>query len=142
MGSSPVAVIIFHIQNIDVFHCHHMYTECGYKILPEYQNKEWIDPTSEAFDALQRIVSDKNLLNDLKHFVCFSYTRVLEIYHVLYNKCMPKSLYFSFSGMVCGSQLAAIDFNLGANLELSGRENLFFENYQNMVYETNKSKQG
>ena len=119
-----------------------MYTECGYKILPEYQNKEWIDPTSEAFDALQRIVSDKNLLNDLKHFVCFSYTGVLEIYHVLYNKCMPKSLYFSFSGMVCGSQLAAIDFNLGANLELSGRENLFFENYQNMVNETNKSKQG
>ena len=28
--------------------------------------------------------------------------------------------------MACGSQLAAIDFNLGANLELSGQENLSF----------------
>ena len=39
---------------------------------------------------------------------------------------IPKSLHFSFLGIVCRSQLAAIDFNLGANLELSGRENLSF----------------
>ena len=103
-----------------------MYTECGHKILPEYRNKQWIDPTSKALDALQRIVLDKHLLNDLKHLVCFSHTGELEIYHALYNKWVPKSLHFSFLGMVCRSQLAAIDFNLGANLELSGRENLSF----------------
>ena len=118
--------IIFHIQNIHVFHSHHMYRECGHKILLEYRNKRWIDLTGEAFDALQRIVLDKNLLNDLKHLVCFSHTGELEIYHALYNKWVPKSLHFSFLGMVCRSQLAAIDFNLGANLELSGRENLSF----------------
>ena len=118
--------IMFHIQNIHVFHGHYMYTECGHKKLPEYPNKQWIDPTSEAFDALQRIVLGKNPLNDLKHLVCFSHTGELEIYHALYNKWVPKSLHFSFLGMVCRSQLAAIDFNLGANLELSGRENLSF----------------
>ena len=68
-----------------------MYKECGHKILPEYRNKQWIDPTSEAFDALQRIVLDKNLLNDLKHLVCFSHTGELEIYPTLYNKSVPKS---------------------------------------------------
>ena len=118
--------IIFHIHNIHVFHSHHMYRECGHKILLEYRNKRWIDLTGEAFDALQRIVLDKNLLNDLKHLVCFSHTGELEIYHAVYNKWMQKSLHFSFLGMVCRSQLAAIDFNLGANLELSGRENLSF----------------
>ena len=118
--------IMFHIQNIHVFHGHYMYTECGHKKLPEYPNKQWIDPTCEAFDALQRTVLDKNPLNDLKHLVCFSHTGELEIYHALYNKWVPKSLHFSFLGMVCRSQLAAIDFNLGANLELSGRENLSF----------------
>ena len=47
-----------------------------------------------------------------------------------------------FFGMVCRSQLPAIDFNLVANLELSGQENSqFFKNCQNMVYKTNKSKQ-
>ena len=39
---------------------------------------------------------------------------------------MPKSLHFSFLGMVCRRQLAATHFNLGTNLELSGRENLSF----------------
>ena len=48
--------IRFHIQNIHVFHGHHMYTECGHKILPEHRNKQWIYPTNEAFDALQRTV--------------------------------------------------------------------------------------
>ena len=75
---------------------------------------------------MQRIVLDKNLLNDLKHLVCFSHTGELEIYHASYNKWVPKSLDLSFLGMVCRSQLAALDFNLGANLELSGRENLSF----------------
>ena len=63
--------IIFHIKNIHVFHGHHMYTECGHKVLPEYRNKHLIDPTGEAFDALQRIVLDKNLLNDLNIWFAF-----------------------------------------------------------------------
>ena len=58
--------------------------------------------------------------------VCFSLAGELEIYHALYNKWVPKSLHFLFLGMLCRSQLVAIDFNLGANLELSGRENLSF----------------
>ena len=77
-----------------------MYAECGHKILPEYRNKQWLDPTSEAFDAFQRIVLDKNLLNDLKHLVFFSLAGELEIYHALYNKWVPKSLHFSFLGML------------------------------------------
>ena len=83
--------IIFHMQNIHLFHGHHMYRECGHKILPEYRNKQWIDPTSEAFDALQRIVLGKNLSNDFKHLVCFSHTGELEVYPSLYNKWVPKS---------------------------------------------------
>ena len=117
---------IFHIQNTHVFHGHHIYTECSHKILPEYQNEQWIDPTSEVFDALQHIFLDKNLFNILKHLVCFSHTGELKIYHALYNKWVPISLHFSFLWVVCRSQLAAFDFNLGANLEVSGEENLHF----------------
>ena len=67
-----------------------MYIECGHKILPEYRNKQWINPTSEAFDALQCIVLDKNLLNGLKELVCSSDTGELEIYHSLCNKWVQK----------------------------------------------------
>ena len=37
-----------------------------------------------------------------------------------------KFAFFVFRDAICRSQLVAIDFNLGANLELSGRENLSF----------------
>ena len=40
---------------------------------------------------------------------------MLEVYHSLYKKWIPKSTHFSFRGMVARSQLAAIDFNLGTD---------------------------
>ena len=46
-----------------------------------------------------------------------SHTRVLEIYHSLYNKWAPKRQHFSYLGMLARSQLATMDFNEGSNLE-------------------------
>ena len=40
----------------------------------------------------------------------------LEVYHSLYNKWVPKSINFSFSGVVVRSQLAALDFISGSDL--------------------------
>ena len=42
---------------------------------------------------------------------------MLEVYHSLHNKRIPKSTHFSFRGMVARSQLATIDFNLGTDLK-------------------------
>ena len=47
--------IIFHIQSFHVLHDHHMYTEYGHNKLAKYRNKQWIDPTGEAFDAFHSI---------------------------------------------------------------------------------------
>ena len=44
-----------------------------------------------------------------------------------------------FFGMVCRNQLAAIDFNLLANLELSGQENLSFSKIAKPI-KVNKDK--
>ena len=46
----------------------------------------------------------------------FSHTGILEIFHALYNKWIPKSQYFSHLGMVTRSQLAVMDFNSGSDL--------------------------
>lgn len=62
-----------------------MYKEYSHSILPEYRNEKWVDTTSEVFEALQRIVLHKSLLNDLNNLVRFSHTVTLEIYHALYN---------------------------------------------------------
>ena len=76
-----------------------------------------IDPKSEAFEALQNIVFDKNLLEDLPFVVEFSHTGILEIYHSLYNKWAPKRKHFSYGGMLARTQLAVMDFNQGSKLE-------------------------
>ena len=79
--------------------------------------KEWINPKTEAFEALQKIVLDKNILEDLQYVTKFSHTGVLEIYHSLYNKWAPKRQHLLYGGMMTRSQLAVMDFNQGSKLE-------------------------
>ena len=66
---------------------------------------------------LQKIVSDKKILNDLKYLTKFAHTGILEIYHALYNKWTPKSQHFSYLRMITQSQLAIMDFKKGSELE-------------------------
>ena len=81
------------------------------------RNKERLDANSDSFKALQTVVLVKTLINDLKYLTRFSHTERLEVYHSFLNKWVPKSTYFSYEGMIVQSQLAAVDFNLGSDLE-------------------------
>ena len=83
----------------------------------EVKSKDWLSADPDEFKALQKIVTDKKILNDLKYLTKFSHTRILEIYHALYNKWAPKSQHFSNLGMITRSQLAIMDFNTGSELE-------------------------
>ena len=56
-------------------------------------------------------------MNDLKYLTKFSHTTILEIYHALYNKWVPKNQHFCYLGMIARSQLAIMDFNEGNELE-------------------------
>ena len=78
------------------------------------QDKEWLDPNSDPFKALQTVVLDKTLINDLTRF---SHTGSLKVYHSLLNKWVPKSTHFPYEGMVVFRRLAAVDFNLRSDLE-------------------------
>ena len=75
-----------------------------------------MNPTRDAFKGLQSIVLDKHVLGDLKYLTKFSHTGILEIFHALNNKWIPKSQHFSHLGMVTRSQLAVMDFNSGSDL--------------------------
>ena len=110
--------VIFHVQNIHTFPENSKFKKCDHAPISKEaeRHKKWLNPTSDAFIALQSIVFNKNLLKDMKHLTRFSHTGVLEVYHSLYNKWVPKSTHFSYSGMVARSQLAALDFNSGSDL--------------------------
>jgi len=111
--------VLFHIQNKHRWTGCKKFTKCDHSRLTKKQikAKEWLSPKSEAFQALQKVVLDKNILKDLSYLTKFSHTGVLEVYHALYNKWAPKRQHFSYSGMITRSQLAVMDFNAGSNLE-------------------------
>ena len=70
---------------------------------------------SPAYQALERIVTNKSLLSDLKYFISFNHTGNLEVYHSLYSKYCPTRLHFFDKVMVARSQLAIMDFNSDVN---------------------------
>ena len=110
--------ILFHIQDKHQWTGYSKFHKCDHEPIVKSPNrkKQWIKPDSDAFKKLQEIVLSKRLLSDLKHLTNFSHTGTLEVYHSLYNKWLPKRKHFSFQGMVVRSQLAALDFNQGFNL--------------------------
>ena len=58
-------------------------------------------------------------------FFAYSYTWNISC---VIQQLIAESSSFSFLGMVCRSQLAALDFKVGADLQLSGQENLSCSN--------------
>ena len=66
---------------------------------------------SPAHVALTKIVKDKRLLKDMKQCCLGVATTMLEVYHSLYLKYLPKIQHFSYEIMVAGTQLAALDHN-------------------------------
>ena len=111
--------ILFHTQSKHNWLGNRFFHNCTHIELSKknQQDKEWLDPNSDSFKALQTVVLDKTLINDLKHMARFSQIGSLEVYHLLLNKWVPKSTHFSYEGMIVWHQLAAIDFNIGSDLE-------------------------
>ena len=77
--------ILFHIQNKHSWTGNMLFNKCCHPSIPQHREKAWLNPSSEAFVALQNILLDKTLLSDLKHLTNFSHTGSLEIYHSSYK---------------------------------------------------------
>ena len=108
--------ILFHIQNKHKWSNCSKFHKCVHPRITKSKahKKLRLNPTSDAFKALQSIVLDKHISGDLNYLTRFSHTGILEIFHALYNKWIPKSQHFSHFGMVTRSQLAVMDFNSGS----------------------------
>ena len=127
--------LIFHIQNKHEWTGYENFHQCANPMSSDHVQRKWLNPTSDSFKALQEILFSSKLLSDLKHLSRFSHTVLLEVYHSLYNKWLPKCHHFSYEGMIARSQLAAVYFNLGCGLgeanKFSGelRYNVSFSKY-------------
>ena len=117
--------ILCHVRNKHRWEEGQVYKRCEHGKLPsEVQRlKKWIKEGSPAFIALEKVVTDKRLICDLKYLVDFNHTGQLEVYHSLYLKYCPKRLHFSYPGMIARSQLAVMDFNSGVYLTQATTKN-------------------
>ena len=110
--------ILCHIQNKHKLSSCFKFHKCVYPRITKSKarKKLWLNPTKDSFKAPQSMVLDKHFFGNLKYLTRFSHTGILEIFHALYNKWIPKSQHFSHLGMVTRSQLAVMDFNSGSGL--------------------------
>ena len=99
--------VFLHIQNKHRWTGHKKFQKCVHPRLTKKQIKEseGLPPKPEALEALQNIVLDKKLLEDLSYLTKLGHTGVLEIYHSLHNKWAPKKQHFSYLGMLVRSNL-------------------------------------
>ena len=80
--------ILFHIQNKHKWSSCSKFHRCVHPTITKSKARKqlWLNPTSDAFKALQSVVLDKHVIGDLKYLTKFSHTGILEIFHVLYDK--------------------------------------------------------
>lgn len=105
--------IVYHTVNIHSWNDKKHFHACEHPPLAENdrKGKAWLRVGSEAHDVLKKVVLDKLLLKDVRHITGFCHTGQLEVYHSVLLKYAPKRQHFSYEGMWCRTQLAAIDHN-------------------------------
>ncbi|XP_063074114.1 uncharacterized protein LOC134464652 isoform X2 [Engraulis encrasicolus] len=87
--------------------CHHP----ALSIEEQQEKKRWLEPQSPAFLALKDIVTNKNLLQDMRQMALFKHTGTLEAFHSVMLKYVPKRLHFGYDSMRARTQLAIMDHN-------------------------------
>ena len=104
--------LIWHVQNKHEGHGQ-PYARCSHQILSPETIREtvWLTPDSEPCDALEKIVLNKTLIQDIVNSSAFGQTSQVEGYHSLVNQFAPQMYHFSFLGMKSRLLLAAMHYN-------------------------------
>ncbi|XP_067290036.1 uncharacterized protein [Pseudorasbora parva] len=98
-----------HVQNI---HEHDgEFPNCLHQPLVGDQARQWLKPSTAACEKLCDVILAPKLLRDLQNLSGDYQTSSLESFHSLLIRFVPKSVAFSYLGMLCRSQLAAMHYN-------------------------------
>ncbi|CAG2245629.1 unnamed protein product [Mytilus edulis] len=94
----------------------------------DIRKKKWLNQDSQAYAALEKVVTDKLILRDIRQLDLFCHTGALETYHSMMLKYCPKRLEFEYASMVARTQLAVVDnnVNIGRNQKTDANGKLSF----------------
>lgn len=109
--------VIHHTANRHVFVHNTFYTKCDHDQLTdeEGRSKEWLKMGSPAHTSLIKIITQPTLVKDLEQMNEQIHTTMLEVFHALKIRYLPKSSFFGMEKMLAGTQLAILDHNNNCN---------------------------
>ena len=109
--------ILNHVLNKHKWDRNRQFTSCEHGKISQTHAKDvqWLVHGSPAHTCLQSIVMDKTILNDLPYLVEYNHTGMLEVYHALMLKYVPKQEHFQLYGMIARTQLAVLEHNYNCN---------------------------
>lgn len=111
--------IIHHSVNRHTFHHNKIYKKCEHPELTEDENnrKQWLVMGSEAHSKLVKVVTQPSLVKDMEKLTEQLHTTLLEVFHSLKIRYLPKSIFFKMEKMLAGTQLAILDHNHNVDRE-------------------------
>ena len=109
--------IVHHTVNKHHFPHHIFHKKCAHEELSENEqrNKDWLVMGSPSHEKLRKIVTEKQILNDLSQITKQTHTALLEVFHASKTRYLPKSVFYGMQKTLAGTQLAALDHNNSIN---------------------------
>ena len=97
-----------HIVNRYKFEHHVFYKECAHPPLDENTmiTTEWLVMGTEAHEALCKIIFEATLLADMEHVTFDVDTTLLEVFHSLKIRYLPKSIFYRMEKMIAGTEIS------------------------------------
>lgn len=105
--------LIHHTCNRHSFPMNTIYKECEHEKLSEEakRKKQWLVMGSSAHDQLRKIIAQDGFVKDLEKVCDQISTTLLEVFHSVKIRYLPKSIFYGYEKMIAGTQLAALDHN-------------------------------
>ncbi|XP_060077692.1 uncharacterized protein LOC132557213 [Ylistrum balloti] len=100
-----------HVQNIHEGHGSLFEKCCHGDLSGRERQKKWIKPATKVSERLDDVILSNQMKKDIPMLSTGQQTSSIEAYHSVINHFAPKMIGFSYHGMICRLQLAALHFN-------------------------------
>ena len=111
--------LLYHVTNKhswDEIDSYKHFKQCLHDRINE--ERQWLHPNSEAFDELNKIMTDTRFLHDIRRLHAFVHTSSLEAYHSSMCKYVPKSVHFPNWAFTMRTYMAVMNHNFNCNRKL------------------------